>query len=318
MNKRNFLRKGASLVGSGALLGSAFMPGSSAGAITQDEMVKSFLKDSWKYFFARMFAAVGIIPSWKTEIEKEASETVTQKLKQDIKKFIDENFESGHTGFAKGKNHVNGRSCQIKNKEGRLNVCIEKVVDEDEDEGLKQKINYRVYTYYFTKDEYREIRKKVCSIEDLNNASFEDASDFFEKLDYYVTLSKIGKLFAENKNLFSTKRGISYWFDFKRDGFCVEGKKVESLCIGDNLFIEDNEYNDDFVTIVLEGGSRVRNIYPNEEWFRTRSKITSYMKEILKQAEQKYGAKVLGTENKERNKVDKSNVIVGDTMDPLA
>ena len=61
MNKRNFLRKGASLVGSGALLGSAFMPGSSAGAVDYKEMCQIMFNESWEYFFARMLAAIGIV-----------------------------------------------------------------------------------------------------------------------------------------------------------------------------------------------------------------------------------------------------------------
>ena len=327
MSKRSFLRKGASLVGGGALLSSAFMPGSSAGAITQDEMVKNILKDSWKYFFARMIAKVGI-KFWMRKIEKEASAYAKQKLKEKIKKLIDENFEKEETGYdAKAvddnKNRIFCRSCRFFNKKV-TNLCL----------SVGNASEHELYSFSFDSEGYRKIKENICTINYLETAGFEELNNFFEKLDYYVTLAKMREL-LKNENLFSEKAANEQRTFKTKKNFYVQNKEVNFIQIyGDLDFVngfkkKQQRKEDDFVQknkegentlkynlrlfIELKDGKFRESLQNVNDGGETIQKMTKYMKEILKQAEQRYGVKVLGTENKEQNKVDKSNVIVGDT-----
>lgn len=294
MNKRNFLRKGASLVGSGALLGSAFMPGSSAGAVDYKKMCQSMLNESWEYFFARMLAAIGIV-FWMDRIEKETFNSVLQKFRENVESLIDENFESDEiifsgAGLGIGSN-VGCYSCRFLNKIGG-NLCIEKSNIVGDVVG-----KYTVYWYDVDPNGYKKIRKKLCEIDFLEENSLNKANDFFEKLDYYVTLVKMKKFCSENIKLFSSQKGFSNIFDTVKD-FCIEEKKVSYLC----FTLDFSELQ----AIKLEDKTVFRNDIGGDEGnyrYRTRVQMTQYMKEILKQAEKNYGVKVLETENKKPNNV---------------
>jgi|GEM_PF-6002081 len=307
MNKRNFLRKGASLVGSGALLGSTFMPGSSAGAVNYKEMCQSMLNESWKYFFARMLAAIGIV-FWRNRLEKETYEAVPQRLRENIKKLIDENFESEMTGYnaetLKRGNNIDCRGWRFVNN---INLCVENTIDYDEYSNKKTK--YVVYCYDLDREGYRVIKGELCKIESLEKAPYDKASDFFEKLDYYVTLAKMNALVNEREDLFFKEYVDDNLFFKARKNFYVENKKVNFVQLHN---IKDKNLKNTTAYIELIDGERrvalqnFRNDKGND--FKTLEKMTKYMKEILKQAEENYGVKVLGKENKKMDKVGKGNI----------
>lgn len=308
MNKRNFLRKGASLVGSGALLGSTFMPGSSAGAVNYDEMYQSMLNESWKYFFARMLAAIGIV-FWRNKLKKETYEAVPQRLRDNIKKLIDENFESEPTIYTDDKgNKVDCYSCRFLN-EG-VNLCLEK--GREDVDGIPAEI-FRLCAYYFDKEGNRKIDFEIYKTEVAVDAEtvgkfFDQHYKIFENLDLIVTIAKLKNLFKKYKDLFEQEE--SDFFNFKKD-FYIEGKKVKGVgfngdTVGDLILrLEGNKK----ALIVGEDGEEDIDYFS----CRPKEKMTQYMKEILKQAEKKYGAKVLKTESKELNKINKNNNIVVET-----
>lgn len=301
MNKRNFLRKGASLVGSGALLGSAFMLGSSVGAANYKEMCQSMLNESWKYFFARMLAAIWL-PSWKAQLEKETFNSVLQKFRENVESLIDENFESDEIIFSGTDleigSDVRCYSCRFLNNNKRgENLCIEKSNVVGNVVG-----KYTVYCYDVDSNGYKKIRKKLCEFDFSEENSLDKANDFFETLDYYVTRAKMKKFCSENRGLFKTdKFEDAVAFEPKKE-FYIEEKKVFYL-----FFPEDFP---DQQVITLENVELLCNkpdVKEKNYRYRTRAQMTQYMKEILKQAEKTRGVKVLGTENKKLVEVDRGN-----------
>ena len=115
-------------------------------------------------------------------------------------------------------------------------------------------------------------------------------------------------LINEREDLFFKKSVDGILFFKAKENFYVENKKVNFVQLHN---IENKDLKDTTAYIeLIDGGRRValqnfRNDKEND--FKTLEKMTKYMKEILKQAEENYGVKVLGTENKKLDEVDRDN-----------
>ena len=105
------------------------------------------------------------------------------------------------------------------------------------------------------------------------------------------------KLLVEKGALFELAKGLDSTFGTLKD-FYIEGEKVE------RIILKEGSCN---LGIKLGNGEVLgkAHILKNH---KTTEEMTQYMEEILKQAEQKYGAKVLGTENKELDGVNQGKV----------
>ena len=94
---------------------------------------------------------------------------------------IDENFESKGTGYnaekVKGGNNITCRGWRFVNN---INLCVENIIDYDDYSNMKTK--YVVYCCDLDRKGYRVIRGELCKIESLEEASYDEASDFLKNL----------------------------------------------------------------------------------------------------------------------------------------
>ena len=262
MSKRDFLKKGASLIGGATLLGSAFAQSGNVNA----DVYKDMLDASWKYTFAKILAFFWLT-SWQKNIEKEMKEKAFKQLNKELSSVILGNFDMFYSSDKEQRNLKQNFSFG-----GKDGFFIEF-------QGLGKSYTYSLYSKGSGDNNGAELLSVNVSVDNLSKAQ-----EFYDTIDYMVTASKLETLCRNRPGLFqkNSYKGTGHVLNNAVD-LSVNGKKVKEIYTPFNVEKTKEGFLGEMFIFFEDGtslsfGKESKNPSPLPE-------MTKCMKEIIEQVE---------------------------------
>ena len=263
MSKRDFLKKGASLVGGATLLGGAFAQSGNVNA----DVYKDMLDASWKYTFAKILAFFWMT-SWKKSIEKETKGKALAELESRLDNLIDHEFNMNYRFDQDDGQWL----VRLKYNTGETYVIKRFRTDE----------GYPTYQLFIDSSMMHQVT--LGGVDNLK-----EAQSFFDEIDYIVTSAKLQDLCEGRSDLLEKNsraiegQVITRYKPQKGIYLFVRGKKVKEITPPfDVLSTEDGFLGK--MSITFEDGT---SLSYGAGMSNTISlpKMTKYMKEIIEQVD---------------------------------